>query len=126
MLNEHQAWIKIAEAFYQTPSRRGNIQKELASTGMCYAIYCLREDENITQEIKDRMTTTLEETKDCNYHWCPVFYRKSDILRADYCILQACIIESESIGMSHHPKVKGKTYQILSKECHKRIHQGNK
>ena len=93
MLSESQAWEKMARAFYKPPSERGVIEEELASSGMCYAIARLWWDERISVATTNKMRTDLEETKNCDYHWCVVCNRESDFLRADFCMLQSYMTE---------------------------------
>ena len=103
MLTEYQAWIRIAKAFYTPRGDRNKNQRRITTfndsefpvhyTGICWGIGKIAQEGFYALMIKKVMTDLeLYDT----IGWFCATNRPNDILRADYCVLQACIIESES------------------------------
>lgn len=102
-LTESQAWLTIAEAYYNWLSRRSSRQITLSNCGCCWAIKNLRGEQGIiTDEIyfsmERKIIGCLTDGGGCHsgkYFLIEYNNRRNDLLRADFCFLMHFACEDE-------------------------------
>lgn len=101
-------WREIAVAFYTPRDERTDEQMYIALTGLCGAVHGLYGDEFVTIDVRDDMLEVIAlditELGDSGYrsvngseYFCDYNHWMNDILRADYCWMQAEIEESGGV-----------------------------
>ena len=110
-LTEPQAWRVIRDAYATPPSKRNKSQRRLAVLGICNAVEALECMYNFVSSMDIEVGHDAElngvsglgfRTSDgerwgTGYFFCNFVDRANDLLRADYCELQAVIIEEGGV-----------------------------
>ena len=101
MLTKKEAWKLIAEAYYLPSSKRSNLQHKLTTSGICNASQVLAGEDIVGSSIAWNMESLCLDLVgkymyfiESDYWECSTS-RQSNILRADFCMLQYYVLGGE-------------------------------